>query len=104
MTCGNAEEVLEGRAAGDGECGEFVLREKLLRAVAAVLAFGSGDGNGFVGAVFQGEDGSRKVRCAVCGLLGEGACGVGRENERWSCGGGVEQKTAARWHDEIVGW
>jgi len=50
---GDAEEVLQGGAAGDGEGGELVLGEELAGAVDAVLALGGGDGDGFVGAVFE---------------------------------------------------
>ena len=58
---GNAEEVLQRRAAGDGEGGELVPGEELAGAFDAVLAFGGGDGNGFVGAVFEGKDGCRRA-------------------------------------------
>ena len=54
---GDAEEVFEGGAAGDGEGGELVLGEKLAGAVDAVLALGGGDGDGLVRAVFEGGDG-----------------------------------------------
>ncbi len=52
----DAEEVLERGAAADGEGGEVVLGEELAGAVGAVLPLGGGDGDGFVEAVFEGED------------------------------------------------
>ncbi len=53
---GDAEEVLQGGAAGDGEGGEFVLGEQLAGTVDALLALGGRDGDGLVGAVLEGEN------------------------------------------------
>jgi hypothetical protein len=106
---GDAEEVLQRGAAGDGEGGEFVSCEELAGAVNAVLAFGGGDGNGFVGTVFQRNNRRREVLRRRRGLLRGGrAWGLGMhvgwiEGEYGRGGGGGDEESAAREHGEIVG-
>ena len=96
----NAEEVLEGGAAGDGEGGEFVPDEELAGAVDALLALGGGDGDGLMGAVFEGEDGGGEI---VRGGRGLGVQ-VGRvEGEGGRGDSGSGEESAAREHAEIVG-
>ena len=98
----DAEEVFERGATCDRESGEFVLREELACALTAALAFGGGDGDGFTGAVFEGEYRSGLLRAGWGQDLRVQVSCV--EDESRSCGGGVEEKSAARWHVEIVGW
>ena len=77
-----------------------MLLHELAGAVGAVLALGGGDGDGFVGAVFEGGDRSRERRGGGCGLL----CFELRvEGEGGRGGGGGGEESAAREHGEIVG-
>jgi fructose-1,6-bisphosphatase I len=107
---GDAEEVLERGAAGDGEGGELVLLQEFAGALDAVLALGGGDGDGFVGAVLEGEDGSGELRGRVLrgwvlrGRRGLGVRTGGFEGEGGRGGGGGEQKASAREHGGIVGY
>ncbi len=92
----DAEEVLERGAAADGEGGEVVLGEQLAGAVGAVLALGGGDGDGFVEAVFEGEDRGWEW------LVG-GWCWALPECERRGRDGGGCKEAAAGEHVGIVG-
>gem|GEM_PF-5728295 len=89
--------------AGDGEGGELVLGEELAGSFDAVLALGGGDGDGFVGAVFEGLDGGRFLRGGRL-LRGGREWGLGVEKGNGGGrGGGGEEESAAREHGEIVG-
>ena len=69
----------------------------------AVLALGGGDGDGFVGAVFEGLDGGRFLRGGRL-LRGGREWGLGVEKGNGGGrGGGGEEESAAREHGEIVG-
>jgi hypothetical protein len=99
---GDAEEVLERGAAGDGEGGELVLGEQFAGAFDAVLALGGGDGDGFVGAVFQGGD--RRAGSARSGGVWASEAGELVEGEGGRSGGGGGKESSAGEHEEIVGW
>ena len=95
-----AGEISERGACGDDGGVDFVLLHEGAGAVEALLAFGQGDGDGFIAAVGEGGDRGREL--GFGGRRRGGSLGFESEGRGCSgCGGGQEKASSCR-HVRIV--